>query len=617
MRLGGEVVGEDAGEQVVVDLPHARDLRGERGGRPGVHHVRVADEAARLAALSLVVALRRLRGGVDRELGLGRHQRVVVVGLALVVHRIPDREGDAEEALARDEPVAVEAADPVVVAVLHVGRDPGDLLAAVEHLLAQRGVVPSVGDVPLPGGDDLERLVALLVEVRHPLRRLGLAVEVARLAEEGDHRLAGAEGGLARHLGVRRRRFLGVQPLGGLAQHPTVPADEGADGQLELAPPRHVGEVTERAAHGDAGALVGLRCRVGEDRDLDAEDRRRDSGADEVLVALVVGVHDQRHDARDQLGTGGLDVDRAAGPAIGGDRVERDTVVVTRVVARLELGLGDGGLEGDVPQGRRFREVGLAAGEVAQERPLADGARVVADGRVGGVPLHGEPELAPQGLEGLLVLDDQLLAQVDEVGSADRDLSLGVRLLRRREVVVVGQARVAADTEVVLHPALGRQAVVIPADRVEDGLALHALVARDQVRVAVGVDVSHVQRAAHGRRGRVDRVDVLPRLGAVEGVGVVVGPRARPLVLQPLQRRTLRYDDGTLVGARGRVRGLGGWSVSHARSLWTGLRPAKTSTSLCPLGSSVARWTWSSSTPPSPSSTWPASCSPRTRCWAA
>src|ERR1700689_2213801 len=38
----------------------------------------------------------------------------------------------------------------------------------------------------------------------------------------------------------------------------------------------------------------------------------------------------------------------------------------------------------------------------------------------------------------------------------------------RHEPRVIGQRRVAADVKVVLHPALGGQAVVIPADRVED-----------------------------------------------------------------------------------------------------------------------------------------------------
>ena len=80
-------------------------------------------------------------------------------------------------------------------------------------------------------------------------------------------------------------------------------------GSSQLAPPLHVGEVAEGAAHRDAGALVGLGGRVGDDRDLDAEDRRGDGRAEQRLVALVVGVGDQRDDGRDQLGPGGLDVD--------------------------------------------------------------------------------------------------------------------------------------------------------------------------------------------------------------------------------------------------------------------------------------------------------------------
>ena len=87
---------------------------------------------------SSVVALRGPRGRVDRQLLLAGEQRVVVVGLALGVEGVPDRERDAEEALPRDQPVAVEAADPVVVAVLHVAGDPLDLGAALEHLGAQR-----------------------------------------------------------------------------------------------------------------------------------------------------------------------------------------------------------------------------------------------------------------------------------------------------------------------------------------------------------------------------------------------------------------------------------------------------------------------------------------------
>ncbi len=548
--VGAQVHREDPLPQVLVVEPAAGDVGGERGRRPGVHHVGIADEAAGLAALVLAVAGRCRRRRVERELRLGRQQEAAVVGLALAVERVPDRERDAEEPLPRDQPVTVEPADPVVEPVAHVRRQPLDLRAAADHLLADRGVATAVADVPLAGGDDLERLVALLVEVRHPLRRRRVAVEVACLAQLGDHRLAGGEDGLAGEVGVRRRCLLARQPLRRLPVEPPVAADHRADRQLQLAPPLDVGQVAERAAHRDARALVHLGKGVRDDRDRDAEHRRGDRRTEELLVALVVRVRDQRHGAGDQLGSRRLDVHRRpVGTAVG------DPVVVAGVVARLELGLGHRGLEGDVPERRRILQVGLAASQVAQERALADGPGPLADGGVRRVPVDGEPEGAPQRLEDLLVLLDEPLAQGDEVRPADRDLPLGVGLLGRRELRVVGKRRVAPDAVVVLHAPLGRQPVVVPAHRVEHGLAGHPLVAGDQVGVRVGEDVPDVQAAADGGRRCVDRVDVVARLGPVERVGRIRPPALRPLALEALERRPVRYHDCTGVGA-GRVRGL-------------------------------------------------------------
>ena len=74
-------------------------------------------------------------------------------------------------------------------------------------------------------------------------------------------------------------------------------------------------------------------------------------------------------------------------------------------------------------------------------------------------------------------------------------LALRVRLApAARSRASYGTCRVAAHPVVVLHPALGRQPVVVPADRVEHVLAAHPLVAGDQVGVGVGEHVSHVQR---------------------------------------------------------------------------------------------------------------------------
>ena len=72
----------------------------------------------------------------------------------------------------------------------------------------------------------------------------------------------------------------------------------------------------------------------------------------------------------------------------------------------------------------------------------------------------------------------------------------GVAPERRLEAGVVRRRRVAAHAEVVLDAALGRQAVVVPAHRVEDLLAAHALEAGDDVGVGVAEHVADVQRPA-------------------------------------------------------------------------------------------------------------------------
>src|SRR5205807_1942095 len=78
-----------------------------------------------------------------------------------------------------------------------------------------------------------------------------------------------------------------------LGQDPAVPVEDRAGRKVQLAPPGHVGEVAEGADHGDAGALVGLGEVMGDDRHLDAEQRGAHGRADELAVAVVVGVGDQ------------------------------------------------------------------------------------------------------------------------------------------------------------------------------------------------------------------------------------------------------------------------------------------------------------------------------------
>ena len=138
------------------------DLRRERRRRPRVHHVGVADETAGLAALVVGEARRARRWtGRSGSVASSGSDRVVVVGVAVGVERVPDRERHAEVALAADEPVAVEALDPGLVAdcACTAGASAARV-PRVEERVAQLGVAAAVADVPLPRRDDLERAVA-------------------------------------------------------------------------------------------------------------------------------------------------------------------------------------------------------------------------------------------------------------------------------------------------------------------------------------------------------------------------------------------------------------------------------------------------------------------------
>ena len=145
-------------------------------------------------------------------------------------------------------------------------------------------------------------------------------------------------------------------------------------------------------------------------------------GAEQGPVALVVGVGDQGHAGRQQLGPGGLDLDGA----VAADPGEAQPVVGAGALAVLELGLGDGGPEVDVPQGGGRALDHLAAPGQAEEAPLGDPLGPLGDGGVGVGPVDRQPERAPQVLEDLLVLGGEPVAEGHEVGPRDGD-----RVLRR------------------------------------------------------------------------------------------------------------------------------------------------------------------------------------------
>ncbi len=144
---------------IVEVLPD--DLRRERGGRPGVHHVALRREA-RPAALAW---RRRLAlGRVQRQLVLIRQDRRAA-GVA-----VPDRERHAEVALARDAPVPAQILHPLAVARPHMRRTPRDALASLQ----QRRLEVERAHEPLRRHDILDRRVAALMHA-HRLRGRAVA----------------------------------------------------------------------------------------------------------------------------------------------------------------------------------------------------------------------------------------------------------------------------------------------------------------------------------------------------------------------------------------------------------------------------------------------------------
>src|SRR5437763_1538202 len=102
-----------------------------------------------------------------------------MVRASVAANRVPHGKRHTEEALPADAPVAHQAVHPVLVAVPHEFRMPLQLTAARDQRLA---VLDGL-DEPLPARDDLERPVALLEEFHRMGDWLGIANQIAGLAQ--------------------------------------------------------------------------------------------------------------------------------------------------------------------------------------------------------------------------------------------------------------------------------------------------------------------------------------------------------------------------------------------------------------------------------------------------
>ena len=269
--------------------------RPQRGGEPRVEHVGIALPA-------------RALGRLDADVGL-------------LVLAVPDRDLVAPPQLARDAPGADVAQPLQVAARLRLGMD------AHAPVLdgRDRGLGQLVhGHEPLQRDQRLDALAGAVAE-GHGVG-VGLAVaDQPLLGQRRDDLLARLLHGEARVGGAR---------LGG---HAPVLADDAdlvevvAAADLEV-----VGVVAGRDLQ-RAGAEVGLDVLVGDDRQVAPDEGQHRRGADEVAVALVVGVHRHRGVGQHRLRAHGGDHDLARGV------LQRIGDVEQRVgdLAVLDLEVGD------------------------------------------------------------------------------------------------------------------------------------------------------------------------------------------------------------------------------------------------------------------------------------
>ena len=225
---------------------------------------------------------RRSSGSTGRRI-LVREERVVVVGGPVSSSGYHTGNGDAEEPLPAECPVAVQALDPRGVARAHVGGMPTELAPALEQLVAELDRLHE----PLAARDHLEGSFPSLVELHRRGGRVSALRRGARLAQELGDPLARLLRRPPRELRMARDRLLGVRATPNPAR-PTAAARSCRRAgtttrawEAQLAPPRHVGDVAERADHRDARSPSPGRQARAPRSELGAEQRGHGGRADE------------------------------------------------------------------------------------------------------------------------------------------------------------------------------------------------------------------------------------------------------------------------------------------------------------------------------------------------
>ncbi len=481
--------------------PAERAERHQRRRVPGVEHVLVAHQRPGVAGL--------LRLGAGLVLAAGDVHRAAFA--------VPGRNLVAPPQLPADAPV-LDVVHPLVVGVDPLLRHEahGAGLHGVDGFLRDR-LARLVGlahrHEPLVGQHRLDDLPGAGTARHHQLVLFRFHQQALRL-QVGHDGLAGGEA---------------VQPLVGGGR---VVVDAGVEVQhaddrqpVALAHGVVVGVVRGRDLD-HAGAEVLVHVVVGDHRDLAADQRQRHALADQVPVALVLGVHHHRHVAQHGLGPRGGHhqlLTRAVGQRVG------DVPQKAVFLLALDFQVAHGGLQLRVPVDQALAAVDQAL-FVQPHKGFGDHlGQLLVHGEVLAAPVHRGAHAAHLPGDGVARLLFPVPHAGDEIFTAQRVPALALLL------------------QLALHHDLRGDAGVVGARHPQRVVALHAVVARQAVHDGLVERVAHVQRAGHVGRRQLDGEVLAARRGLGAGLAAAAIAGAAQAGLLP-RRAPLRLDGGGLEG---------------------------------------------------------------------
>ena len=170
----------------------------------------------------------------------------------------------------------------------HVIGVPRQAGTAFKQLCAKFCIASTVADVPLTARHNLERAITFFVELHGMGDGSWFANHLARCSQhlcDGGLCLFGRFTNECSVVSKTRSVGEAVRRIGNDA---SVARDDGAHRQLKFSPPDDVGEVTECAAHCDAGSLVNLCKRMRKNGDFNIEQRCANCLVEVWLVSIIV-----------------------------------------------------------------------------------------------------------------------------------------------------------------------------------------------------------------------------------------------------------------------------------------------------------------------------------------